>query len=314
MSESAIQPKAPEIASLSRTVPVRTETAIIMQGGAMRAIFGTGVLHEFGERGFYPDTIAAASASVPPAAYYTARQWQWMRDVWINEIGTKRVLRYDHLFRGKPIYDIEHLIRNVFKKNYPIDIETLEASRTRLVFPLYNYIEDRIEIKTSKDADFRQHVWDFMHLAMVLHPDQLLRGTKFEKYIDGAIDPFALYREPIVAPDTRIISIWNEHEFGMHLAKRIGQVIFVLLQMRGAPAGVKRMLKTRDRLIADGMQVYEEFCRRRNPLVIKPDRLSMLDGVDAISRNSNHLERLFEHGRQKAREAFESGAMDRYLQ
>ena len=287
-------------------------TAIIMQGGAMRGAFAAGVLYEFGSRGFYPDVIAAASSSVPTAAYYVAHQIEDMRAIWTKEVTTDRFIRYDNMLLGKPIYDIDFLINTIFKKKRPLSLNAMRASRTRMVVPLYNYVVKRLESRTSVDPEFIDHMWEYLHLAMIIHDQHILRGTPFEPYVDGALDPFALYKLPIIPKGARVVVIWNEPKFNMHTIKYLGQKLFVLFQARNFPAEVRRMLKTRKKLIEEGVAIYNGFCKLYSPVVIKPNSI-FFAGMDVVSRGEAHLSGLLEEGRQKACAAIDSGILKDFL-
>lgn len=291
---------------------MRRPTAIIMQGGAMRGAFGAGVLYEFAKRGCYVDTVAAASASVPSAFYYAARQPEEMRTIWTEKVGNNRFIRFDNLFLGKPIYDIDYLIENIFRDACPLSTSALANSPTRVVLPLYNYQKKTLEIRTSHDDDFAEHVWSYLRLAMIIHDRHILWGTPFEPYVDGALDPFALYKTKFLPEDARVLVIWNEQKFNMHTIKYIGQKLFLALQARHFPAEVKRMVRTRRALIDEGITVYNEFCTRMDPVVIKANDV-FLAGLDVVSRNNTYLTRLFEEGREKARVAFDTGVLKDFL-
>ena len=109
---------------------------IIMQGGATRAAFGAGVLYEFAEHGVYPHTIASLSAGVPTAAYYVAGQHKEMREVCTK--GIENLISITNLLLGKPVYDIRYLLDKVMRKQYPLSIDALTRSETRLVIPIFN--------------------------------------------------------------------------------------------------------------------------------------------------------------------------------
>ncbi len=312
MSEAVVAPPAP--VSLKVPLPrVKTETAILMQGGAMRGAFGAGVLYELATRGIFLDTVAAASASVPTAAYYVAGQYEDMRTIWLQEVGNSRFIRYDNLLLGRPIYDIDYLIHDVFQKKYPLSVESLSTSRSRLVVPLYNYISQRVELRTSKDEGFSSSVWSLIHVAMTVHGRHILWGTPYEQYVDGAIDPFALYKADFLPEGTRVLSVWNEAKFDMHVVKSLGQKLFLLLQSRNFPDEIKQILRARPHLIEGGMHTYQDFCTRMRPVVIKPDAFSLIDGIDVLSRSNEHLAQLFEHGRAKTRTAYEAGTLQDFV-
>lgn len=288
-------------------------TAIIMQGGAMRGAFGAGVVYELGKRGVYVDTIAASSASVPTSVYYAARQFEEIRKVWTESVGSSRFIRYDNLLFGKPIFDIEYLIGEILKKKYPLSLESLSGSKTKVVVPLYNYETSALEVRTSEDQDFLENIYTYFHLAMIVHEKHILRGTPFEKYVDGALDPFVLFKVPFLKPGTRVIVIWNLSKFDMHAIKYLGQKIFTLFQSRNFPDQVKRVLQHRRELVHGGARVYGTFCKLWDPVVIKPAGRDLAEIFDVISRDNKSLGKLFEHGREKASAALDSGVLKDFL-
>src|SRR3989344_1544816 len=273
---------------------------IIMQGGAMLAAFGAGVLYELAERGIFPRTIASASAGIPTAAYYAARQHEDMRAVWTKDLRGNFVNVFNLLF-GKPIFNIQHVLHEVLRKRNPLSVESLARSETRLVIPLYNYQKGGTELRTSKDDNFLEQVWSLLHVSLIVHPDHILYGTSFEQYVDGALDPFALYKEDFFPDNARVLVIWNESKFGMHPLKYIGQKLFIWLQLRGAPEGMVRALYKRDTMISEGVKAYEEFCIRRKPIVVQPNSSSLSELFTLLSNGGPALEGLFEHGRSKGR-------------
>lgn len=277
-----------------------------MQGGGMRGVFGAGVMYEFAKQGFFADIVAPVSASVPTAMYYASRQYEEMRRIWLEEVGTSRFVHLGNLFLGKPIYDIDYLIDEIFRKKYLLAVDAVVESPTRLIVPLFNYHSGVTELHSNHDDNFRDMVWALLHISMTLHDKHILWGTKFEQYVDAGIDPFVLYKLDYLPENTRVISIWNEPKFDMHKIKFLGQKLFLLLQSRNFPPKVKEMLRTRSELISNGMRVYNDYRARVRPIEVKPDNFSFLDGLDVLSRDNKHLSKLFEHGRIKARAALSS--------
>lgn len=272
----------------------------------MRAAFGGGVLHEFAKRGFFADIMATASAGVPTAAYYVANDVEEMHKIWTDDLDTSRFIRYDHIFTGKPIFDTSYLLSDIMRKKRPLSIEALMKSKTQLVFPLYDYVSRRLELRTSRDADFAHNAWSYFHLAVVVHDTDILWGTPFERYIDGAIDPFAMYKLKYLPENARVVIVWNEPRFDMHAVKYLGQKIFLALQGRHFPEEVKRMLRTRAELLREGLCLYEAFCARYNPLILKPEA-NVFDGFNVVARSGSRLGNLFEQGRARASKMFDEG-------
>lgn len=278
---------------------------IIMQGGATRAAFGAGVLYELATKGIVPHIIASASAGTPTAAYFVASQHEEMRKAYTNGIGD--LINVTNLIFGKPLYDIHHLLNEAMRKRYPLSVEKIASSSTELFIPLYNYREGRTELRSSRDPDFLENVWSLLHVSLVVHADHILWGTRFEQYVDGALDPFALFREVPFPANARILIIWNESDFGFHWMKRLGHYIFMYFQAYGAPKELLHVLEKRENMLRDGLKLYDEFCARRDPTIIIPDRRSAFEGFDVLRGGRAHISRLFEHGREKGRAALALG-------
>lgn len=278
---------------------------IIMQGGATRAAFGAGVLYELASNGVVPRLIASASAGTPTAAYFVASQHEEMRDAYTNGIGD--LISITNLILGKPLYDINHLLNETMRKRYPLSVEKIAASPTELFIPLFNYRDGRTELRSNRDPDFLEHAWSLLHISLVVHADHILRGTQFEQYVDGALDPFALFREVPLPENARVLVIWNESDFGLHWMKRLGYQIFMYFQAHGAPKELMHLLEKREDMLRNGLELYDEFCARRDPVVIIPDRRSAFEGFDVLRGGRAHISRLFEHGREKGRAALASG-------
>lgn len=271
----------------------------------MLAAFGAGVLYELAERGVFPHTIASASAGIPTAAYYAAHQCEDMRAVWTTGL-RGNFINIFNLFFGKPIFDIHHVLREVLRKSNPLSVESLAGSDTRLVIPLYNYKEGKTELRTNKDENFLEHVWSLLHVSLIVHPDHILYGTPLEQYVDGALDPFALYKEDFFPDNARVLVIWNESRFGMHPLKYIGQKLFIWLQLRNAPEGMVRALHKRENIIFEGHKAYDKFCARYKPMVVQPNSSSLREMFTLLSSSGRTLSGLFEHGRSKGREVVEN--------
>ena len=108
----------------------RRQTALIVEGGAMRGAWAAGVLaflHERGERQY--DLVYAASSGACSAAYFVAGMWEPGLTIW-REYACKAV-RKTNFLRRKPIIDLAYLVDYVFKERIPLSVEALQKSPTR---------------------------------------------------------------------------------------------------------------------------------------------------------------------------------------
>ncbi|MEO8426040.1 MAG: patatin family protein [Verrucomicrobiota bacterium] len=113
----------------------RRQTALIVEGGAMRGAWAAGVLaflHERSERQY--DLVYAASSGACSAAYFVAGMWEPGLTIW-REYASK-VVRKTNFLRRKPIIDLAYLVDYVFKERIPLSVEALQKSPTRFYIVL----------------------------------------------------------------------------------------------------------------------------------------------------------------------------------
>lgn len=278
------------------------KTAIILQGGALRAAFAAGVACTLLKRGVGTiDYVAGTSSSSLTAAYLAANQLEDIKSVWTRAVGTPHFISLSNIFKGKPVFDIDYLIEGVFRARYPLNVEALSVSKTTWVIPLFDYKKNTTIFKSSKDHDFKDHVWNLMRVSCIVHSDQLLRGTNLENYVDGALDPYSLFRTPWLPEGSRVFVIWSEANSGWHPMKRIGSFLFQLLQTRGFPEEIKTMIRKRRELIISGEGAYKEFKKRHHVIDIRPMSDAWYESLLAIDPNQRRISALFEEGEQVAR-------------
>lgn len=110
----------------------KRKLALVMSGGAMRCVYGVGVLsalvEEYGLT--EPDIIVASSGSVANAAYYLSGQYTCVIAAWLDVIASKKFISYGR----RKVVDIDYLVDEVFKKQFPFDFKALKRAKTAFVF------------------------------------------------------------------------------------------------------------------------------------------------------------------------------------
>ena len=118
--------------------------AIVTSGGGMKCSYSVGAMlalvDKFGLTD--PDIIIGGSGSAGTIAYYVARQYDSIRNIWANLLPAKKFL--NRLRFGK-IIDIDYLVDEVFKKQDPLDAETVRTSSMRHLIPATNAETGEVE-------------------------------------------------------------------------------------------------------------------------------------------------------------------------
>jgi predicted patatin/cPLA2 family phospholipase len=108
-------------------------TALVVEGGAMRGIFSSGVLDVFLERDFCPFTFAiGASAGACNLASFLAGQHDRNRRCYMDYMARPEFLSAGRFLRGGHWLDLDWLWES-FERDHPIDVGAIFANRVRLV-------------------------------------------------------------------------------------------------------------------------------------------------------------------------------------
>jgi predicted patatin/cPLA2 family phospholipase len=128
----------------------RRNTALIVEGGAMRGAWAAGVLAYLQERGRRQyDLVYAASSGACSAAYFVAGMWEPGLAIW-RELACN-VVRKTNFLRRKPIIDLAYLVDHVFRTRIPLSVEALQKAPTRFFIvltdcptgaPVYFHVRD----------------------------------------------------------------------------------------------------------------------------------------------------------------------------
>ena len=121
-------------------------TALLLEGGGMRAGFVAGALMALYDAGLTAfDFSLAVSASVPTMAYFKAGHREQIESIWRRELTTPEIIQYRNypaaslaLSKDRPILNIDHLVDVVFREKYPLDMERLQANPMQAFFAATN--------------------------------------------------------------------------------------------------------------------------------------------------------------------------------
>src|SRR3989338_9863142 len=254
-------------------------TAIVIHGGAIKGAFAAGVVYGISKIGIQTaDMIVGTSSSVPTAAYFASKQFEFIRNIWVNEVGTKEFIGYANFLTGKPIFNLRYLIDVVFKRKYPLDVKSIIKSNSLFMIPLYNYLEGKVEFINNHQEKTENGFWEILQAAMTIHNKHIIWGSPLEKFVDADLDPFALYRQEIFPKDWNVLEVINHKDLDNTFKRWIGIRFFRFFQSKNFPEGVKQKLKIRDKLTKSGFQLFNKFKTDYQPVIISPTSIMKLGG------------------------------------
>ena len=102
--------------------------AMVLEGGAVKGIFTSGVLDYLMKRDFYPEYVVGVSAGACNAVDYVSKQPGRTRDCFITRRPDERYLRFSNVFRHRPVYDMDMVFDQFPNKSHPFDFDTFYRS------------------------------------------------------------------------------------------------------------------------------------------------------------------------------------------
>lgn len=109
------------------------KTALILEGGALRSLFTSGVLDVFMEHDIYFPTVCGVSAGSLCAVSYLSKQIGRNAELNIGYVNDKRYLGLHSLIHDKMIFNFDFMFGELSHTLVPLDYETFYASKQKLV-------------------------------------------------------------------------------------------------------------------------------------------------------------------------------------
>ena len=274
------------------------KTAIIIHGGGIKGTFSAGVAHGLSEIGIETaDIMIGVSSGLPTMAYFATQQCEFMKHIWVDEIGNRRFISYKNFLFGKSIFNLRYLIDEVFRKKYPLQISGIIQSPSEFFMPLLNYETGALRLLSNHEIKSEEIFWKSLQATITVHDSYIDWGGPLEKFVDADLDPFALYRQRHIPKGWNVLVVVNHTELHKTVRRWIGVRLFRAFQARHFPKGIKNLLQKRGELIDSGMKLFDQFQKEYRPVIIQPSVETKLNIRSLIDRDRIRLRSVFEEGR-----------------
>ncbi|MBQ8696147.1 MAG: patatin family protein [Clostridia bacterium] len=162
------------------------KTAIVLEGGASRALFGAGVTDALLEGGIYPDLAVGSSAGIANGVSYISRQKGRALDMAMKFTADKRYMGIKYLFKKgvRSYYNIPFVFEEIPNVHNPFDYDALINSTCATYACVTNIENGKAEYLPldGSDKEWRAIVATCA-LPMIFQPVEI----DGKKYLDGGI-------------------------------------------------------------------------------------------------------------------------------
>lgn len=109
------------------------------------------------------DLFTASSASVGNLlTYLSYGKENKGESLWTEEFSTPDFVKFNRLFKGGSIVDVDHLVDNIIRKKYPLKIDLISNNNVSIEFPAYDV--DRDEIVTFTNISGKKTDNNYIHI------------------------------------------------------------------------------------------------------------------------------------------------------
>ena len=247
-------------------------TCIVAEGGGLRASYVVGVVKALIEKFHITsvDIAIATSGSAGTLAYYVARQFDSITNIWTNLLSTWRFLSPMNILFGNPVLNIDYLVDVVFKQQDRLNVEALKSRPTELFIPVTDY-------RTGEERYFSNHDdIDFFEVLRAAKAAEISYGRPVkidgQEYVDGALSIPIGITKAIDSGATDIIVI-SPNPKGFIRARSILELTITGILVRDFPEGLRQAIERHPKTYNAILDIIkrEMEMKERNVILIQPE-------------------------------------------
>ena len=189
------------------------KTGIVLEGGAIRTIFSTGVCDALLTRGLMTDYVIGVSAGIAYGASYVSKQSRRNLDIMVRYINDKRYMGWENLLRrgNHAYFGLDFVFETIPKQLVPFDYDTFAAYPGEVEAVVTNMDTGRPEYFPVERGDDRLKLLQATCALPFLFPVYTIQGRP---YMDGgASDAIPFERAFAKGCDRLIIVLTRERGY-----------------------------------------------------------------------------------------------------
>ena len=273
------------------------KTALVLEGGALRGVYTSGVLDVLMEHHLYLDDVVGISAGSLNGLYYISRQKETSIQLNLNYVNDKRYMGVGNLARDRSFFNFDFVFDEIFSHLLPFDFETFYASKQRFYVGISNCESGKLEFVEKGEYE------DFLKVCQASSSMPLLSAPvviRDQKYLDGGVTcAVPLFDELPFACDQLVLILTRNKGYRKSSVPPILQSIY-RNHFKSSPALVDRLI-TAPLRYNERMDEIDRLEEEGKLFVIRPKEPV---SVSRIEKNREKLEQLYEQGRNDAQNAY----------
>lgn len=272
-------------------------TGLVLEGGATRGVFTSGVLDYLMERGLYLPYVAGVSAGACNAVDYVSRQIGRTRDCMIQKEKEYKYISLKHTLKTRHLFNMDMVFDRYPNEIYPFDYETYFHSPLRCEMVVTNCLTGQAEYLDERTD--KQRLMDICRASSsvpVATPMVRVDGTP---YMDGGIaDSIPIIRSLKLGNKKNVLVLTREAGYRKRPLKK-SRALY-MAKYKEYPNFVKAILR-RSYIYNKTLSYIEKWEAQGKVFVIRPRTKT----VSRTEQNHEALTAFYQHGYDLMEESYE---------
>lgn len=272
-------------------------TGLVLEGGATRGVFTSGVLDYLMERGLYLPYVAGVSAGACNAVDYVSRQIGRTRDCMIQKEKEYKYISLKHTLKTRHLFNMDMVFDRYPNEIYPFDYETYFHSPLRCEMVVTNCLTGRAEYLDERTD--KKRLMDICRASSsvpVATPMVRVDGTP---YMDGGIaDSIPIIRSLKLGNKKNVLVLTREAGYRKRPLKK-SRALY-MAKYKEYPNFVKAILR-RSYIYNKTLSYIEKWEAQGKVFVIRP----RMKTVSRTEQNHEALTAFYQHGYDLMEESYE---------
>lgn len=272
------------------------KASLILEGGAKRGIFTSGVLDYLMEKEYYIPHVIGVSAGSCNAVDYVSRQPQRTKACMIRSGDDGKMISFHQFFRTKSLLDMDLIFERDPKELHPFDFDTYFASDMTCEIVVTNCLTGEAEYLTeTRDGDRLMQLCRASSSMPLVTPMVEIDGTP---YLDGGIaDSIPLIHSMKSGYRKNVLILTRNKGYRKNMSKR--DALMYQTAFKEYP-NLVRALCQRAHQYNEVMERIEKWEEEGKIFVVRPE----IATVSRLESKPEVLENFYRHGYEKMKEQF----------
>lgn len=274
-------------------------TALILEGGALRGVYTSGVLDVMMLHHLKIDHVVGISAGSLNGLYYVSNQIGKAAELNLNYVRDSRYMGMSHLAKEKSFFNFDFVFQDIFNELIPFDFDAFQRSDIQFWAGVTNCATGKIEFIEKRQQD------DFLNVCRASSSIPILCSPveiDGQYYVDGGVACAIPLFEDLPFHADRLVLVLTRHKGYRKSSVPEPLQKFYRHHFKNAPGMIDRLV-TAPLRYNEKLDEIERLEKEGKVFVIQPKKPV---SVSRIEKDVEKLTALYQDGREDMEFAYRS--------